>query len=135
MLNSNLFLGSINNNGKTHIELNYSDLQNIDEIKVIISKKTNMKEDTINVDHSNGNMDIKFDAVEMEVVESIELMLNEEFGDSIRVISTSIIGKPTRTFAYYLIVIVTATLFLVSILMITINSSLILKSRILRAKL
>jgi hypothetical protein len=135
LLNSNLFLGSINNNGKTHIELNYSDLPNIDEIKAIISKNSDMKEDSIDFDHLNGKMNIKFDAVDLEVVDSIELMMNEEFGDSIRVISTSIIGKPTRTFAYYLIVIVTAILFLVSILMITINSSLILKSRILRAKL
>ncbi|MDW7662756.1 MAG: hypothetical protein SCL54_15210 [Bacillota bacterium] len=135
LLNSNFFLGSINNYGETHIELNYSDQPNVDEIKAIISKNSDMKEDSIEFDHSNGNMNIKFDAVDLEVVDSIELMMNEEFGDSIRVISTSIIAKPTRTFAYYLIVIVTATLFLVSILMITINSSLILKSRILRAKL
>lgn len=128
VLNSNLFFGSINNNGATRIELNYSDQPNVDEIKAIISKNTDMKEDSIDVDHSNGKMNIKFDVVEMEVVDSIELMMNEEFGDSVRIISTSIIGKPTRTFAYYVIVIVTMALFLINVVIIIKNSVQLLKS-------
>ena len=128
VLNCNLFFGSINNNGATHIELNYSDQPNVYEIKAFISKNTDMKEDSIDVDHSNGKMNIKFDVVEMEVVDSIELMMNEEFGDSVRIISTSIIGKPTRTFAYYVIVIVTMALFLISVVIIIKNSVQLLKS-------
>lgn len=130
LLNTKLFFGSISNNGETHIELNYSDQPKIDEIKSIISISSGMREDTIKVKQSNGKMDIKFDAVELEVVDSIELMMNQAFGDTVRVDSTSIIDKPTRTFAYYIIIILTVSLILVSILIIIMNSVLILKSRV-----
>lgn len=133
LLNSSLFIGSIDKNGETYLELNYTNQPNVDEIKAIISDASGMKKDSINVENSNGKLDIKFDAVEMEMVDSIESILNENFGDSISIISTSIIGKPTRTFAYYIIIIVTAILFLVSILVIAINSTQLLKERISRA--
>ena len=119
-----LFNGVVRNGG-TFIELEVANEINAEDIKANINKNTNLNIKDINIENSDGKLEIRFKLMEPDVINSIENSLINEFGNNVKIISYTRIGKSNNSIGLYMIYIAIITSFLLSIFLISRNISLI----------
>lgn len=120
------FGGSTN---RTTVEFTQTHQENIEKIKTIISDKTHLSPDTIQIKNSNDTLTFHFTGVNKEIIDAIELSTLEALGESGRIMTSTTIGKPTKLIGYYVILTIVALLILLSLLTLVTNLVAILKDR------
>lgn len=120
------FGGSTN---RTSIEFNQTHQENIEKIKAIISDKTHLLPDAIQIKNSNDMLTFYFTGVDKEIIDAIEIATLDAMGESGRIMTSTTIGKPTKLIGYYVVLTIAALLFLLSLLTLITNLVAILKER------
>ena len=119
--NRGILLSDISRNGGTIISLKVTDNVNIDEIKANVSNSTNINSKNIKIENTNGDLRIKLDLLESDVIDSAEKSLMSAFGSDVQMTGYSIIGKPDKSIILYIVYVLVIISFLLSIYIISKN--------------
>jgi hypothetical protein len=119
--NRGVLLSDMSRNGGTIISLNVKKNVNVDEVKASVSNSTNINSKNIDVENTNGNLRIKMDLLESDVINSAEKSLISEFGSDVQMTGYSIIEKPDKSIVLYIVYVLVIISFLLSIYIISKN--------------
>jgi hypothetical protein len=125
----NILFSNVYSDGETIIHLIGVNDADADAIKAIIVDNANVNPNNIQIKNVNGEVDINFDLVELDVIDTIENDLKNEFGDSLEITGYESFGKTTKAAGLYIVYILIAIAFLMSISMITFSIVLISKDK------
>ena len=117
--NRGILLSDLSRNGGTIIILKVTDNVDVDEIKASISKSTNINSKNIKTENTNGDLRIKLELLESDVIDSAEKSLISEFGSDVQVKGYSIIEKPDKSIVLYIVYVLIIISFLLSIYIIS----------------
>jgi len=119
--NRGILLSDISRNGGTIISLKVTNNVNVDEVKASVSNSTNINSKNIKIENANGDLRIKLDLLESDVIDSAEKSLMSEFGSDVQMTGYSIIGKPDKSIVLYIVYVLVIISFLLSIYIISKN--------------
>jgi len=117
----NILFSNIYSDGETIIHLIGVNEADGDIIKAIIVDNAKVNPKNIHLENVNGEVDVNFDLVELDVINTIENDLKNEFGDSIEITGYESFGKTTKAAGLYVVYSLLAIAFFMSVSMNTIS--------------
>lgn len=98
-----LFFNDISRNGQSVLYLEISSDQDMGEVIEFISKETDIEAKDFKIELKDDEMEIRFELITSELMNGLDTLLKNEFGDRVFYRGHTLIGKSKLSSSYYII--------------------------------